>query len=193
MDASVPPAVPEAAPPAPVEEPASRSELVPQAPLPTLEDAQRLTAQSDFKPFVAQGVAKEVRNAAMKKLFTDPHFNVMDRLDTYIDDYSVSDPIPVAMLRQMASAKFLNLFDDEEKTDVAAQLPLRDDADTAGVQSVSESTPRKPDLTAADDALAPDGAAAPEPRHTMADHDNTDLRLQQDNAVGPQGPGHGAA
>jgi hypothetical protein len=29
-----------------------------------------------------------VKNAAMKKLFADPHFNVMDRLDIYIDDYS---------------------------------------------------------------------------------------------------------
>ena len=43
----------------------------------------------------------------MKKLFADPHFNVMDGLDTYIDDYAKPDPIPPAMLRQLASAKFL--------------------------------------------------------------------------------------
>ena len=30
----------------------------------------------------------------MKKLFSDPHFNVMDGLDTYIDDYGKPDPIP---------------------------------------------------------------------------------------------------
>ena len=80
-------------PPAPVPEPdpgagtaagdaAAEGEA---APAPTLVDVQGLTPESDFKPFVGRSVAPEVRNAAMKKLFTDPHFNVMDRLDTYID------------------------------------------------------------------------------------------------------------
>ena len=84
------------------------------APALSLQDVQQLTAQSDFAPFVARDVAPDVRNAAMKKLFTDPHYNVMDGLDIYIDDYSKPDPLPESMLRQMASAKFLNLFDDED-------------------------------------------------------------------------------
>ena len=41
-------------------------------PLPTLQDAQSLSIDSDFKPFASRAVAPEVRNAAMKKLFTDP-------------------------------------------------------------------------------------------------------------------------
>ena len=45
---------------------------------PTLEDVQQLTPASDFQSYMRQGVPGEVRNAAMKKLFTDPHFNVMD-------------------------------------------------------------------------------------------------------------------
>ena len=81
------------------------------APL-TLADTQSLTPQSDFKPFVAPDVSPEVKNAAMRKLFADPHFNVMDGLDIYIDDYSKPDPLPESMLRQMASAKFLGLFDE---------------------------------------------------------------------------------
>ena len=40
----------------------------------------------------------------MKKLFSDPHFNVMDGLDTYIDDYGKPDPIPLSMLRRMNQA-----------------------------------------------------------------------------------------
>jgi hypothetical protein len=55
---------------------------------------------------MARGVTTDVRNAAVKKLFADPHFNVMDRLDIYIDDYSQPDPLPAAMLRQMVSARF---------------------------------------------------------------------------------------
>ena len=84
-------------------------------PVPSLADTEALTPASDFRPFMGQGVAPEVKNAAMKKLFADPHFNVMDRMDIYIDDYSQPDPLPLAMLRQMNGAKFLNLFEDEDK------------------------------------------------------------------------------
>ncbi|MHB1249880.1 MAG: DUF3306 domain-containing protein [Polaromonas sp.] len=87
----------------------------------SLDDVKLLTRDSDFKPFMARDVGPEVRNAAMKKLFADPHFNVMDGLDIYIDDYSKSDPIPESMLRQMVGAKFLKLFDDEKKDDAGVQ------------------------------------------------------------------------
>ena len=93
-------------PPAQAHEPAAR-------PAPTLADVQQLTPESDFTGYMARGVTPEVKNAAMKKLFTDPHFNVMDGMDVYIDDFTQPDPLPMAMLRQMASAKAMNLFDDE--------------------------------------------------------------------------------
>ncbi len=80
---------------------------------PSLADTHALTPESDFRPFMGQGVAPEVKNAAMKKLFADPHFNVMDQMDTYIDDYSQADPLPLAMLRQMNGSKFLNLFEQD--------------------------------------------------------------------------------
>jgi hypothetical protein len=93
-------------------------------PPPTVQDAQALGQDSDFKPFVAKGVDPAVRNAAMKKLFTDPHYNVMDRLDTYIDDYSQADPLPLSMLRQMASAQFLKLVEEEPESPLpAAPVP----------------------------------------------------------------------
>ena len=53
-------------------------------PAPTLADVQQLTPESDFTGFMARGVAPDVKNAAMKKLFADPHFNVMDRMDIYL-------------------------------------------------------------------------------------------------------------
>ena len=102
-------AAPVAAPPA-VHEP--EPETPTAQPAPTLDDVQQLTPESDFTGFMARGVAPDVKNAAMKKLFADPHFNVMDRMDIYIDDYTQPDPLPVAMLRQMTSAKTLNLFDE---------------------------------------------------------------------------------
>lgn len=63
---------------------------------------------------------EKLRQTALKALFSEPQFNVMDGLDTYIDDYSKPDPIPEAMLRRLNQAKDLFLFDDEKQsTDIA--------------------------------------------------------------------------
>jgi hypothetical protein len=70
---------------------------------------------SEYKDFLRPGVDEKLRQSALKKLFHDPHFNVMDGLDTYIDDYSKPDPIPEAMLRTLEHARGL-LFDEEKKT-----------------------------------------------------------------------------
>jgi len=73
--------------------------------LPTLEDAAQLTAESDFSVFVSQGVDKAVQRMAMKKLFADPHFGLMDGLDVYIDDYTKADPVSEAMLASLHHAR----------------------------------------------------------------------------------------
>ena len=136
--------------------PPSSPEAVAPAPetAPTLEDAQQLTPESDFKPYMSARVSPDVRNAAMKKLFADPHFNVMDGLDIYIDDYTQPDPLPASMLRQMASANFLGLF-DEEKTQ-AAQPP--------------ESTPLTPEASCAPGTLSPSEPDSPPQTPPQDDH-----------------------
>lgn len=85
----------------------------PAAPAPTLDDVETLTPSSDFTRFVGHDVDTGVRNAAMKKLFADPHFNVMDGLDTYIDDYNQLEPMPKSLLRRTMQARVLGLLDDE--------------------------------------------------------------------------------
>ncbi|CAM3966645.1 DUF3306 domain-containing protein [Bordetella muralis] len=77
----------------------------------TLQDVQALTRDSDFAPFMTRQVAPEVKNAALKKLFSDPHYNVMDGLDIYIDDYSNLEPLPAPMLRRLVSAQALKMFE----------------------------------------------------------------------------------
>jgi hypothetical protein len=145
----------------------------------TLEDVKALTADSDFSRFTAPNVAPEVKNAALKKLFSDPRYNVMDGLDVYTGDYTQPDPIPTAMLRQLASAKFLNLFDREEKEEAEAEAAeaarrARDVADNPTSETVAQSQP----------AALP---AVPEP----PDHADPDLRLQQDHAAPGENPGRG--
>ena len=86
--------------------------------LPTLEDAARLAADSDYSAFVARGVDQSVRRLAMKKLFADPHFNIVDGLDIYMGDYNKADPMPEAMLAALESAKdfLIKAIDDEPPT-----------------------------------------------------------------------------
>ena len=75
----------------------------------------------EYRKFFDPRVDETLRRTALRKLFSDPHFNVMDGLDTYIDDYSKPDPIPEAMLRQLNQAKALFLFDDEKKAAEGAE------------------------------------------------------------------------
>jgi hypothetical protein len=78
---------------------------------PTLEDAESIDRFApDFSAFMKPNVDPAVQQAAMKKLFSDPHFNIMDRLDIYIDDYSIPDPIPMEMLKRMVQSESLGLF-----------------------------------------------------------------------------------
>jgi len=83
----------------------------------TLDDVAKLNHQDDFSVFMQSGVDPDVKRAAMKKLFSDPRYNIMDGLDIYIDDYSKPDPIPPEMLRRLVQSQMLNLFkaDEEEK------------------------------------------------------------------------------
>ena len=96
------------------------------APLPSVDTLQGLV--SDYTEFLNPQVDENLRRAALKKLFQDPHFNVMDGLDTYIDDYSKPDPIPEAMLRTLEHAKGL-LF-PEEKEDAAKLVHVKIIAET---------------------------------------------------------------
>ena len=66
-----------------------------------------LSPDSDFGQFMRQEISEEIRRKAMKTLFADPHFNVMDGLDIYIDDYSISEPIPAAMMATLNHARTL--------------------------------------------------------------------------------------
>ena len=179
-------------------------------PLPTLQEAQALSIDSDFKPFVGRAVAPEVRNTAMKKLFADPHFNVMDGLDTYIDDYTQPDPLPAAMLRQMASAQFMGLVEpDPESPQGVVPQPAYATADAPKNPAPAPQTDGDLAESAQDVAQSgvctaipsPLGAAPmgsePEPGvpapASHPEHDHAHLRLQPDDAVERPGPGRSAS
>jgi len=137
-------------------------------PPPTMADVALLNRESDYTRYLGGNVSPEVKNAALKQLFTDPHFNVMDGLDTYIGDYNTPDPLPAGMLRQMVQSKLLGLFDDEDKAE---------DPTTA---VAVETDPAQPDpIPTADPPL-------------LAADENPDLQLQPDDDAGRPGAARGA-
>ena len=136
----------------------------PQPPLPTMADVENLTPSSEFQGFMRQGVPGEVRNAAMKKLFTDPHFNVMDGLDIYIGDYNTPDPLPAGMLEKMVGAQMLGLFTPKDP-DIAEGSPLV----AQSPQSHNDPAP----------TVQPPPVL---PVSELTEHDDTDLQLQPNDA-----------
>lgn len=86
-------------------------------PAPPLPSVDSLTFESDFRAFMHAKVDEGVRRAALKKLFSDPRFNVIDFMDVYIDDYSKDDPIPAAMLADLQHSRSTLFGRGEEKAD----------------------------------------------------------------------------
>lgn len=179
----------------------SQSSETPAQPLPNLDDARALTPDSDFQPFMRPGVTADVRNVAMKKLFADPHFNVMDGLDIYIGDYNTPDPMPAGMLEKMVGAQLLGLFDKPEEAAAKTATPAESVPTTQGASSdpgenpdqspvtqevstvVAQSPTSLPDLAGlASPVLQPLVNAPPE-------HDHPDLQLQPNHTPASPSPG----
>lgn len=116
--------------------PATDPDSEAQARLPTLQDVDSLDAGSDYSPFVAQGVDKAVHRQALKKLFLDPHFNLKDGLDIYMDDYNKPDPVSAAMLGalQHAQSFFAQAAALEPPPEEGAGAPQMSRVETANPQ-----------------------------------------------------------
>jgi len=149
---------PVAAPaPAPATPAAQERECARRAP--TLEDVARLTQESDYSAFVGQGVDKTVQRLALKKLFADPHFNVMDGLDIYIDDYNKVTPLSAEMLASLKHAPGVlsQLFGDDKERDGQAG----EGAATGAPEMALELAPQQTAQQSPEAERDPDGTTPP--------------------------------
>jgi hypothetical protein len=135
----------------------------------TLEDVEKIDRFApDFSAFMKPEVDPSVQQAALKKMFSDPHFNVMDGLDIYIDDYSKPDPIPLEMLKRMVQSDMLNIF---RKDDGSAE---GDEKQLAAIPSEDSGKPSlssdKVDLTSTHSSADLGGIS---PNNTPSDKKNS--------------------
>ena len=87
-----------------------------EAPAPVLPPVDKLTPESDFTGFMHPKVEDALRRAALKKLFSDPHFNVPDPYEPFSGDWTGGEPISEEMLATLNQARTL-LFNKAEKND----------------------------------------------------------------------------
>ena len=136
-------------------QPPARPEIDPKAPAPELPPIEKLTVESDYRPFFHPKVGEDVRRSALKKLFSDPRFNVMDGLDVYIDDYSKSEPIPPEMLAGMKTAQDILRWAREDKEELE-----RKEAQEAAAKQKALEPPSAPSVAGISQAAAPQVAPA---------------------------------
>jgi hypothetical protein len=86
---------------------------------PVLPPVAELTPESDFSGFMHPKVEDALRRAALKKLFSDPHFNTPDPFEAYSGDWTGGEPISEEMLATLNQARTL-LFD---RTDAEKEPP----------------------------------------------------------------------
>ena len=126
-------------------------------PSPPLPPVDSLTFDSDYSAFMQPKVAEETKRAALRKLFSDPSFNLMDGLDIYVGDYTQSDPMPSGMLEKLTAA--YAMLDPVEPARVAeadaaaadpASAPETDLPEAPVTESPAESAQSTPEATASD-------------------------------------------
>lgn len=143
---------------------ATSADVTPEPqPLPTMDDVAKLTHDSDYSGFMAQGVDESVKRSAMKKLFTDPHFNIMDGLDVYIEDFNKFEPMTPAFIAGLSHAKglmdplaqlksplmkLLDMPQDEAKSDTEQPLTEAIDEVTAASATDEEIKDQPPEVAA---------------------------------------------
>lgn len=133
------PAAPERETPPAVAQPQALPEE--RVPLPPVES---LTPESDFAPFMAADVDGAVRRQALKTLFSDPRYNVMDMMDVYVDDYSAPDPLPESWLKKLEQVSRLGdrAGRDREETQRRKDLAEAQEADAdAAAHTPAEPAP----------------------------------------------------
>ena len=107
-------------------ESAAQKPAAPENP-PQLPPLDSLTFESDFKAFMHSKVEEGVKRAALKKLFSDPRFNVMDGLDTYIDDYTKAEPVTGELLARLEHARQTLLVPKQEEEKKTETEPAKKD------------------------------------------------------------------
>ena len=134
--------------PHPAGEPGISAEPEPAEPARELTDADMppldsLNEGSDYSPFLSPGVSDGLRRLALRRLFSQPDFNITDGLNDYDEDYTqfagLGNVITHEMKRMLAREQEQEQEQKQEEGAQPAQV-----RDTESVSTGDESPPEKP-------------------------------------------------
>jgi hypothetical protein len=143
-----------------LEAPLEESPDVPASPVPDAvvepPPLESLNFESDYRGFLGDKVDEGLKRAALKKLFHTEHFNTMDGLDVYTEDFSVFEPMSRSMVEQLAHSRE-TLSPTLPEGWFSPAVPA---ADAARFEEETDAVSAAPEVGAA----APDTDEAPLPR-----------------------------
>jgi hypothetical protein len=94
---------------------------------------ETLDADSDYAAFLSPGVSDDLRQQALRKLFSQPDFNITDGLNDYDEDFT-----QFAGLGSIVTHEMKRLLQRELEKEKAASAAATEPDDETGTQSVAE-------------------------------------------------------
>ena len=130
--------------------------------------------EGDYAGFLKPEVDDALRRSALKKLFADPHFNVIDVNEAYSGDWATASPVPAAALAMMEQVKHLLVDPDETNKDTQAAAPSveaqsPDDPAPAVAAVADASVPAAQSVPGKPEASAPEDTRPDPSRNTTPD------------------------
>jgi hypothetical protein len=106
-------------------------------PAPALPPVESLTPQSEFTGFMHPQVEDKLRRLALKKLFSDPHFNTPDPFEPFSGDWTGGEPISPELLATLNQARSA-LWSQEEREQQDKETQAAADAAQAEPKQLQE-------------------------------------------------------
>jgi hypothetical protein len=144
------------------------------APAPELPSLDSLTDESNFGAFMAPGVTPELRRQALRKMFTNPKYAVVDPLDPYRADYAAFTPLGDIITSDMKyhAERLLRkqLEKDAEAAEAARDAP--DEADAVALAAAEPGEAPADTIASPDPAVDAESAAAPDDTPNPTENDD---------------------
>ena len=115
---------------------------------PELPPVDQLTSESEFSGFMHPQVKDALRRVALKKLFSDPHFNTPDPFEPFSGDWTVGETISDEMMGKLNQARTLVFSPEEKARALAADEAQAEEeayAEDARRQEAKDDEPRRQD------------------------------------------------
>ena len=131
-----------------------------------MPDIETLNEDSDFSPFMSSGVSDQLRNLALKKMFSAPVFNIRDGLDEYDEDYTSFEPLGDLITCDM---KHQMEREAQKRMEQAQQAMLSEEDNLERESGVESSTPAESSNT--DDVCEQQDKSAPVIQHECSNRE----------------------